>query len=222
MVRLLEQSTTSATDLISVATAKEFLRVTHSEDDTLIGSLIAAGVESAQNFTNMRFLSAVYVMYLESWTDVYVSNTYDGYLYRDVATSLNTTQGGYYSPYTGLAQFVMPYPPLSRITTIQYYDTSNVQQTLSASDYNVFTFTNQKGFAEITKDIDLPDVYDRADAIEINFTAGFGTTGSDVPDAIKQAILLIVGHLYEKREDTVSRLPKASEYLLEPYRIKTY
>ncbi len=220
MVRLLEQNTTTATDLISVATAKEFLRVTHSEDDTLIGSLIAAGIESAQNFTNMRFGSTTYIMYLESWTDVYVSNTYDGYLYRDVATSLNTAQGGYYSPYTGLAQFILPYPPLDRITGVQYYDRANVQQ--SFSSYNSFAFTNQKGFIEITKGTDLPDVYERADAIQINFTGGFGSSGSDIPDAIKQAILLIVGHLYEKREDTVSRLPKASEYLLEPYRIKTY
>jgi hypothetical protein len=43
-----------------------------------------------------------------------------------------------------------------------------------------------------------------------------------VPDAIKQAILLIVGRMYELREDSVSRLPKASEYILDPYRVKTY
>ena len=40
--------------------------------------------------------------------------------------------------------------------------------------------------------------------------------------AIKQAILLIVGKMYELREDSVSRLPKASEYILDPYRVKTY
>lgn len=35
--------------------------------------------------------------------------------------------------------------------------------------------------------------------IEIDFTAGFGDTASDVPDALKQAILLHVAHMYEFR-----------------------
>ena len=62
----------------------------------------------------------------------------------------------------------------------------------------------------------------RADAIEIKFDCGYGSSSSDVPDAIKQAILLIVGKMYELREDSVSRLPKASEYILDSYRVKTY
>ena len=85
--------------------------------------------------------------------------------------------------------------------------------------YNTST---QKGFIEIINGISYPNVYERADAIEIKFKAGYGTGAGDVPEAIKTAILLIIGFMYEKREDTVSRLPKASEYLLDPYRFKTY
>ena len=70
--------------------------------------------------------------------------------------------------------------------------------------------------------ISTPELYNRSDAIEIQFTCGYGASSSDVPDAIKQAILLIVGKMYELREDSVSRLPRASEYILDPYRIKTY
>ena len=59
-------------------------------------------------------------------------------------------------------------------------------------------------------------------------TCGYGDDGASsdgaasVPEAIKQAVLLIIGKMYELREDSVSRLPKASEYILEPYRVKTY
>lgn len=79
-----------------------------------------------------------------------------------------------------------------------------------------------KGFIEIQKGVSQPSLYKRADAIEIQFKCGYGTAASDVPEAIKQAILLVVGKMYELREDSVSRLPKASEYILDPYRIKTY
>lgn len=35
--------------------------------------------------------------------------------------------------------------------------------------------------------------------IEVDFVAGFGETGADVPDALKQAILTLTAHLYESR-----------------------
>tara|TARA_R100001594_G_scaffold66283_1_gene100554 strand:- start:820 stop:1485 length:666 start_codon:yes stop_codon:yes gene_type:complete len=221
MVKLNLISAPTATTLIPVSTAKGFLRVTFSNDDTLIGTLITAGVEVAQNYTNTKFLEHEYKLTMESWDDVYVSNSFDGYLYRDVMTNLST-YGGYYSKYTGLSQIVLPYPPLISITHLKYYDSDNVQQTWSSSNYNTGTFINQKGFIEIKDGVDIPDLYNRADAIEIQFKCGYGTAASDVPDAIKQAILLIVGRMYELREDSVSRLPKASEYILDPYRVKTY
>ena len=115
MVRLNLVSSPTATDLISVATAKEFLRVTHTADDTLIGSMIAGAMEVAQNYTNTRFLEYEYMLVMASWDDVYVSNSYGGYLYGEINSGLSS-YGGYYSKYTGLAQVVLPYPPLREIS----------------------------------------------------------------------------------------------------------
>ncbi len=52
---------------------------------------------------------------------------------------------------------------------------------------------------------------------------GTDTEGIVANDAIKAALLLIVGHLYANREDVISgpaavALPKGSEFLLFPYR----
>jgi uncharacterized phiE125 gp8 family phage protein len=35
--------------------------------------------------------------------------------------------------------------------------------------------------------------------IEIDFTAGFGATGNDVPDGLKRAIMILAAHWYEHR-----------------------
>lgn len=227
MVKLDLITSPTATDLISVATAKNFLRVTHDADDTLIGNLITASMEVAQNYTNTKFLNYTYVLFMESWDDVYVSNSYNSYLYRDVNLSLDN-YGGFYSKYTGLSQIVLPFSPLSSVTHVKYYDSSNAHQTWDNGeetptfDYIVNTFINQKGFIELKQGKNYPNIYNRADAIEIKFVCGYGASSSDVPEAIKSAILLILGKMYEIREDSVSRLPKASEYILDPYRIKTY
>lgn len=61
--------------------------------------------------------------------------------------------------------------------------------------------------------------------IEIDFTAGFGESGADVPDLLKRAMLLLVAHWYEFRssygaaEQPVS-LPTGYERLIAPYRAR--
>jgi hypothetical protein len=59
-------------------------------------------------------------------------------------------------------------------------------------------------------------------ALQLNFTCGY-TNAAAVPSPIKQAMYLIIGHLYENRQDVVTgtqvhQIPDSSKYLLEPYR----
>ena len=59
-------------------------------------------------------------------------------------------------------------------------------------------------------------------ALQINFTCGYGSA-SDVPAAIKQAMLLMIGHLFANRQDVVTgtqvnEVPQNSIDLLYPYR----
>jgi len=61
--------------------------------------------------------------------------------------------------------------------------------------------------------------------IEIDFTAGFGEAGTDVPDLIKRAMLALVAHWYEfrasfsGREQPVS-FPPGYERLVAPWRLR--
>ena len=59
--------------------------------------------------------------------------------------------------------------------------------------------------------------------VEIDFTAGFGEAGADVPDLLKRAILLLVGHWYEFRAgfgpaDQPVSYPAGYERLIAFYR----
>ncbi len=53
---------------------------------------------------------------------------------------------------------------------------------------------------------------------EIGFTAGYGTDPADIPTPIRQALLLLVAHLYEHREGDIPPLPLMVGALLQPYR----
>lgn len=55
--------------------------------------------------------------------------------------------------------------------------------------------------------------------VRIEYTAGYGSAAANVPQKIKQAILLLIGHLYEHREeitaDKLERLPFGVTALVE-------
>ena len=50
------------------------------------------------------------------------------------------------------------------------------------------------------------------------FNTGYGSASADVPEAIKQAIKLIVADMYYFREDRKRAFPMASQILLQPYK----
>lgn len=117
---------------------------------------------------------------------------------------------------------VLPRPPLASVTSVKYYDTAEVLQTYANTCYNVHIDT-EPGFIELDYDQTWPSTYDRADAVQVTFTAGYGAAGN-VPDGLKAAIHLIVANWYENREPvvtgtTAAKLPLSVEALLWSYRI---
>lgn len=60
--------------------------------------------------------------------------------------------------------------------------------------------------------------------IEIDFTAGFGTTAASVPEPVRHALKLLVAHWYEHRDpieigDPATAIPAAVSALLAPYAV---
>lgn len=91
----------------------------------------------------------------------------------------------------------LPRPPIATITSIKYYDTDNVEYTLAVADYQ---FDTVDGIVSI---LEIPATTLRElNPIVIEYTAGY-TTGNAIPMAIRQAILLLIGHWYENREAVV-------------------
>jgi len=87
--------------------------------------------------------------------------------------------------------------PFIALTSVQYYDDAGVLHTATLSDFE----TRLQGDFVICKPkegFEWPAADARQDAIKITYTAGFGTA-ADVPETVKHAILLAVGHWYERR-----------------------
>ena len=60
--------------------------------------------------------------------------------------------------------------------------------------------------------------------IELDVELGFGAAATDVPDALRHAIRMLVAHWYENRGlaaigGTVAMLPASVNALIAPYRV---
>lgn len=114
------------------------------------------------------------------------------------------------------------FPPLASVTYIKYYDGDGTQQTLSTSYYTVDTAC-EPGRCTLNWGYYWPVTRAIYNAVEIKYVCGYGTA-ADVPQSIKQAMLLLIANMYEFREPEVSgtivsKVGFAVESLLTPYRL---
>ena len=115
----------------------------------------------------------------------------------------------------------VPRPPLRSVTSIQYLDSAGDSQTLSSSLYRVDT-ASLPGRIEPAYGQSWPSTRETIAAVTVVFVAGYGAAAS-VPNEIKLAIRLLVGHWYEHREpvavgNIVSDIPMSVESLLSHHR----
>ncbi len=110
---------------------------------------------------------------------------------------------------------------VASVTHVKYYDTNNTLQTLDTSEYDV-DIRVKPGRIYQAEDGNFPDTYERANSVEVEFVVG--SAASDVEDAIKQAMYIVIGRYYENRQDVVmgtqvNELPLMVDHLLTPYRL---
>lgn len=113
--------------------------------------------------------------------------------------------------------------PASSITQITYIDTAGSTQTLSALTYGLDNY-GVRHWVLPAIDQEWPDTYDTANAVKVRWVAGFGADSTAVPEEIRQAIMLTVGHWVNYQSEaelgtSVLMVPRAVDQLLSPHRI---
>lgn len=95
----------------------------------------------------------------------------------------------------------LPKPPLASVTSVTYIDTNGVSQTWDSANY-VVDVGYEPGRLYQAYSVSRPSVRCGPGAIKIRYVAGYGDADS-VPQRAKQAILLLVGHWFLRREAVI-------------------
>lgn len=112
--------------------------------------------------------------------------------------------------------------PVISVDAVKYYDTNGTLQTDTLSNYEIYgtdfakTIGPKEGF-------NWPVAEDRPDAIRIETTIGYGAAASDVPDTLRHALMMLIGHWYEHRENELvgsisKNIPYGFDMLIDMHR----
>ena len=113
---------------------------------------------------------------------------------------------------------------VSSVTHVKYYDSDNSLQTLSSSIYDT-QLEYEPSQIQLADGKSFPAITKRNDAVVAKYTVGYGSSASDVPQIIKQAILLTIGNFYQNRNSVVigriaTELPMNVKWLLDTYKVQ--
>ena len=121
---------------------------------------------------------------------------------------------------------LLPRPPIQSVTSIEYIDSSGATVTLDSEEYRVDTNSEPARITEAWGK-SWPAVRDVINSVIITSDAGYGDNASDVPDDLRHAIKLMLGHLYENREQVTVEgvprdIPRGLQALISPYSVSVY
>jgi uncharacterized phiE125 gp8 family phage protein len=181
----------AAAEPLSTAEAKLHLRVIDTDEDTLIDDMVAAACEWLEANTHIALIN-------QTW--VFRSDRFP----------------------VGSRPLALPRPPLSSVTSVAYTDSDGAGQTLTGggTDYDIAT-GERPGLLVPKYNTVWPAARRELGSVVITYVAGYGASSSAVPEDLRHALQLIVGHFYRNREAVTDRrqaeVPMAVEALLANY-----
>lgn len=202
--------TPPAVEPVSLGQAKLHLRVDYDSDDTLISTLITAARQICETRLRQALITQTWLYMIDDfpWGGGY----YNRQIRREGPSQIWLPSN------TGILQ--LPRPPVQSIVSIQYYDYNSNLNTIPANLYNFSVGTPsriQPVFGSV-----WPIAQPRIDAVQITYVCGYGSDATAVPLAIQQAMLLLIGHYYENRQQVTQGapnqvLPEAVDALLATF-----
>lgn len=115
----------------------------------------------------------------------------------------------------------LPRPPLAEVTAVSLHDDDGGQSPLDPALWLADRVATP-GRLVLRAGAPAPVAARVANGIAIDYRAGYGEAGADVPEPIRRGMALLVGHLFESREaggDGLRPLPLGVEALWAPYRV---
>jgi len=186
--------TAPAIEPITLAQAKEHLRVDGSDEDSLIGLCITAARDRIENECRRAFIRQKWIAYItgDFAEGVTVELPRARLMAAETFLLEYRNDAGTWTAWANTAQQPAREPALLWLTSYP----SNIDTPRSPHDA----------------------------VWRASYWAGYGSLATDVPGPLRHAILLLTAHLFERREmvisgTIISEIPKSLDWLIDSFRV---
>jgi hypothetical protein len=198
---------------VTLAEVKEHLRITASNEDTLISTYIEAARQMAEDVTGRKFITQTLVGYVDTLGSGSVhGNWWSG------------TQTGTYFTHilNGKAFIELDWTPCSSITSIYTVDDDATETLYASTNYYLDNYDNDiQSRIRLTENAEIPTGLRHENAVKVTYVAGYGATAASVPMKLRHAIKMMAAELYNKRGDcddcamSAGQMPVLNQYKIQ-------
>ena len=179
--------TPPATEPLTLAETKSYLKLNDAGDDVLISQMITVVRKSCEHWTSRALVTQIWGL----WRDAFPHRErdrlpHDGYFELPVDTTDEPQR-----------VIVIPHPPLQWVSFVRTYNRGNQASLFDPGQYFMDT-ASEPGRIVLNQGATWPTDLRPANSVEIEFVAGYGDA-SAVPAALKQGMLLWIKLLYADR-----------------------
>ena len=188
--RSLARQTQPAVEPVTLAEAKSHLRVDTADDDTYITGLIRAAREWCEQYLDRTLVHTQWVMRFDRF------------------------------PPDGTQDIELPRPPIvasgtATAVALTFTFENGTTSTYSTASYRVDRASTPGAVKTLYGQAWPPHLQDD-NAISVTWWGGYGPSGSDVPQSIRHAMLMLVAFWYDNRSTVlVGSISKQLEFAVE-------
>ncbi len=210
-----------AAEAVTLDEAKAHMRIDIADDDAIVTGLIAAARETIENLTGRKLIT-------QKWRVIFDRFTRDEVTFvafnRLFVRSVFDIAANHLTP-DSTRVIRIPMAPLQSIDLFTVIDSANASADFDPANF-IADIDSEPARIVLKQSSDWP--YPAADlatanAVHIDFTAGYGLTGAAVPESLKLAIKMLAAHWYENREHTspltIKEVPMSVGALIQNYRL---
>lgn len=183
--------TQPAVEPVSISELKAHLAITDSGDDDILFDLIGEAREQIEQSSGLALISQQWRLTIDQWP-AGKQEWWDGV--REGHISM------LYGP-NSASWLKLPVYPLISVNSVTVFDEASNSSAVTVAD--VFDIDTQQtpGRMGLKFGATWPIALRPTNAIQVVYTAGYGTGASDVPRTLRRAVRALAGYLYAHRGD---------------------
>lgn len=179
-------------DPVTVADAKDYLRIDNSSEDARILTMIKAATISLESFVGQKFISQVWDVFLDGFEAPKSKNDpwWDG------------SKDGPISMFSGqCSNIYLPIGPMISLDEFSTYGDDGVAVNAQVSDYIADTIGPRARVGLKLGGLWPTTVLRSSNGVRFRLTVGISANAATLPSDIRQAVLEFIAHMYENRGD---------------------